>query len=114
MKPEESLCTSCARIRSLLRVSACFAVALLAFSYGTFSTLMAQRIFGPPVACGVYDSMNQIPLNGPPAPQLVRPTQPAQIYNRDSGQWEVDKSGDLQPPVGPTPPAPPVSPIPVR
>jgi hypothetical protein len=85
---------------------------LITFALGYGSIVLAQNLLFYSNAGKVNPSVNIIQLDGPVAADLVRPTYPAQVLNKETKQWEVikpDASNSLTD--VPALPLPPVRPI---
>jgi hypothetical protein len=88
----ESVGTTDIQLKRLQGFTLRLAVTLLAFTLGY--AFLVRRWFAPSQGTRVSASLNQIPLEGAFAPKLVRPTFPEQVYNRETGQWEVEKPNE--------------------
>jgi hypothetical protein len=64
---------------------------LITFALGYGSIVLAQNLLFYSNAGKVNPSVNIIQLDGPVATDLVRPTYPAQVLNKETKQWEVIK-----------------------
>jgi hypothetical protein len=64
---------------------------LITFALGYGSIVLAQNLLFYSNAGKVNPSVNIIQLDGPVAADLVRPTYPAQVLNKETKQWEVIK-----------------------
>jgi hypothetical protein len=85
---------------------------LITFALGYGSIVLAQNLLFYSNAGKVNPSVNIIQLDGPVAADLVRPTYPAQVLNKETKRWQKvkpDASNSLTdaPPL----PLPPVRPI---
>lgn len=114
MEPDISVRPSRKRIVWLGRFCNGLMVATLALTIGYVYTILARRLFAAPGKNSFSLSTNPIPFDRPSAPNVLRPTCPAKVYNRATGQWEVEKTDPafslvdrLKPP---SPPAPPLLP----
>jgi hypothetical protein len=64
---------------------------LITFALGYGSIVLAQNLVFYSNAGKLNPSVNIIQLDGPVAADLVRPTYPAQVLNKETKQWEVIK-----------------------
>ena len=95
MESEQSVCLPGIQIKILRTFFTRLAIALIAFSIGYGAVILFRQPSRSSSQSSASASINQIPLEGPHAPNIMRPTSPAQIYNRVTGQWEVEKSDEV-------------------